>query len=306
MKIARLLLRLYPRAFRARYEHEMWAVLEERPLSLADLLDLLIGACDAHLHPWLGVAGMAWSERITRMFLTLRRAVLTIFCAYVGMILAGMAFQKMAEYDDFQEVARTDPVVGLSFTLVLFAAVVALLAVLAGSLPVAVAVVRSALARKRAGSLFLLTVPLLVFCAFLGVTPLLQAINRSGPAAQLPLYRAIFPGVFLLAAIISPAALCLAVIRSEISARLLRFTLLAFALATGAMVVILASIVAWGFGLSILHPHLFASNDGLVSTSTAGSWLGIVIAMALATGVAVIALVRGWSARSILRQPVAA
>lgn len=52
-------------------------------------------------------------------------------------------------------------------------------------------------------------------------------------------------GVFL-AAIVSPAALCLAVIRGEISERLLRFTLLAFAVATAALVVILASIIAWG------------------------------------------------------------
>jgi uncharacterized membrane protein YidH (DUF202 family) len=160
MKIARFLLRLYPRAFRERYEEEMRALLERCPPSFADTLHLLAGVCDAYLHPHLD---MAWSERRTHMFLPLRRSVLTIFCAYVGMILAGTAFQKLSEYDDVQEIARTDSVVGLSFTLVL-AAVVAFLAVLAGGLPVALAVVRSAFARKSSGSLCLLAVPLLA-CA---------------------------------------------------------------------------------------------------------------------------------------------
>ncbi|HEY1348686.1 MAG TPA: hypothetical protein VGF67_03565 [Ktedonobacteraceae bacterium] len=191
------------------------------------------------------------------MFLTLRRSVLTIFCAYVGMILAGTAFQKLTEYDDFQKIARTDPVVGLSFTLVLLAAIVALLAVLAGGLPVAVAVVRSALARKRFSSLFLLAVPLLAFCTFLGITLLLQATDHSGAqsVAGLFAHRELFFGSGFLAAIVSPAALCLAVIRSEVSEKLLRFTLLTFALATGVMVVILVSIVAWGLGLRPCMPN---------------------------------------------------
>jgi hypothetical protein len=126
MKTAQYLLRLYPRAWRKRYEEEVLAMLEQRPLSFADTLDLLTGACDAHLHPHLGTSGMGCSERMIHMFLTLRRSVLTIFCAYVGMILSGMALQKMTEYDDFQETARTYPLVGLSFNLVVIAAVVAL------------------------------------------------------------------------------------------------------------------------------------------------------------------------------------
>jgi hypothetical protein len=302
MRIAQSILHLYPRAFRDRYEHELQALLEQNPPSCGDILDLLVGVCDAYLHPQLGTASMTCSERITRMFRTLRCSVLTIFCAYVGIILAGIAFQKLTEYDDFQEVARADPVVGLSFTLVLVAAVAALLAVLAGGLPVAVAVVRSALARKRARSLFLLILPILAFCALLGITWLLKTINTSEtpPVAQIFFQRGLFFGMFALAAIGSPAALCLAVIQSEISERLLRFTLLAFALATCAMVVILASTLVWGLGLSTLHSHLFTSNNGLLSTSTAGTWLGIVIAMAAATGVAIVALRRGWSARCAL------
>jgi hypothetical protein len=62
-------LRLYPRAWRRRYEAEMLAVLEARPLTNRVRLDLVRGALDANLHPIapprLGlvapiVAGFAW------------------------------------------------------------------------------------------------------------------------------------------------------------------------------------------------------------------------------------------------------
>ncbi len=43
------LLRLYPRAFRARYEVELRALLEDRPPGPTERLDLVIGAFRAHL-----------------------------------------------------------------------------------------------------------------------------------------------------------------------------------------------------------------------------------------------------------------
>lgn len=46
-----LLLRLYPAAWRARYEDEFLAVLEVRPLSPFDAFDILLGALDARLRP---------------------------------------------------------------------------------------------------------------------------------------------------------------------------------------------------------------------------------------------------------------
>lgn len=64
-----VLLRLYPRAWRDRYEAEMLAVLEDRPLGVRTRLDLLGGAVDAHVHPMEPpatpvvasvVAGVAW------------------------------------------------------------------------------------------------------------------------------------------------------------------------------------------------------------------------------------------------------
>lgn len=45
------LVRLYPQAWRDRYEVEFLDVLADRPPSLVDRLDILLGAVDAHLDP---------------------------------------------------------------------------------------------------------------------------------------------------------------------------------------------------------------------------------------------------------------
>ncbi len=44
-------MRLYPSAWRARYGAEMLDLLEERPPTWRDSIDLIRGALDAHLHP---------------------------------------------------------------------------------------------------------------------------------------------------------------------------------------------------------------------------------------------------------------
>jgi hypothetical protein len=48
---ARWLLRLYPPAWRARYEEELLALLEDTPLTARAAIDLLLGALDAHARP---------------------------------------------------------------------------------------------------------------------------------------------------------------------------------------------------------------------------------------------------------------
>ncbi len=47
------LLRLYPRPWRERYEDEFRELLDARPASLADRVDIIRGALDARLHPQL-------------------------------------------------------------------------------------------------------------------------------------------------------------------------------------------------------------------------------------------------------------
>jgi hypothetical protein len=58
------LVRFYPRAWRDRYEDEFLALLEARPLTSRDVLDVVWGAVDAHLHPQGDVAPQPWTHRI--------------------------------------------------------------------------------------------------------------------------------------------------------------------------------------------------------------------------------------------------
>lgn len=198
MNIQRALLRLYPRAWRERYEEEVLAMLEQRSLSFTDRANLFFGALDAQLHPHLGTTGMPLYDRILHMFFTMRRSLLTIFCAFIGFVLAGWGFQKMTEYNSFMEAARTHSVIGLSFNLIVIGGVVALLAVLAGAAPIVIAIIMSALAQKRRGLLLLLAVPILAFAVFLGTTFLLKALdhpsNHLARAGQLFVPHGIFFG----------------------------------------------------------------------------------------------------------------
>jgi hypothetical protein len=57
----RSLLRLYPQRWRQRYEDEIGALVDEEPLSVGLVVDLLSGAFDAHLHPELGAPSLAGS-----------------------------------------------------------------------------------------------------------------------------------------------------------------------------------------------------------------------------------------------------
>jgi hypothetical protein len=57
----RSLLRLYPSRWRQRYEEEVAALVNDEPLSLGAILDLLRGAFDAHIHPELGAPSLVGS-----------------------------------------------------------------------------------------------------------------------------------------------------------------------------------------------------------------------------------------------------
>jgi hypothetical protein len=54
-----ILLRLYPRSWRARYGEEFLDLLEQRPISPSDVLDVVVSAVDARRHPAPGWSGPA-------------------------------------------------------------------------------------------------------------------------------------------------------------------------------------------------------------------------------------------------------
>jgi hypothetical protein len=84
------LVRLYPRAWRDRYEEEFLILLDERPLTTRDVVDTLRGALDAHLHPHLAggdIKPSPWTHRIPGLLALAGGA--TYLASIVGMALAG-------------------------------------------------------------------------------------------------------------------------------------------------------------------------------------------------------------------------
>jgi hypothetical protein len=65
------LLRLYPAAWRERYEAEFVGTLQERAIGLTGAVDIVHGAIDAHLHPELiGGAPHVWTHRLPGLLAT--------------------------------------------------------------------------------------------------------------------------------------------------------------------------------------------------------------------------------------------
>lgn len=81
------LLRLYPAAWRERYEAEFLGTLQERPVGLTGSVDIVHGAIDAHLHPELiGGAPHVWTHRLPGLMATAAGLIWSWF--YLRIVLA--------------------------------------------------------------------------------------------------------------------------------------------------------------------------------------------------------------------------
>ncbi len=291
------LMRLYPQTWRARYGEEFLALLEQCSLSAGVIADVALGALDARLHSDV-VTG-----RMVPLMNRLRTSEITVFCAYIGFVVAGLGFGKLVEYDDFQELLHSNTGVAVSYWTLYGGAFTALLAVLVGGLPIAYAAARYLIAAKRWRLLSLFAVPPVSFVLWVGYILIAEAVNpHPGPIVEKPLLTRIvilgpFGGLFLLGAIASPAAISLIVRRSQISERFFRFARIPTLITTLAMVVMFLATLAYGVAASAADPQLFAENQGVLATNTTVSLVIILVMMGLATVVASVALIRGFRQR---------
>lgn len=303
MRNPQWLLSLYPASWRARYGEEFAALLENCPLTFTTFADVVLGALDAHIAP------QDTTGRILAMINQPRRTAIAVFSAYILYVLAGIGFQKMSEYDDFFDAARTYSLIGTGYTILSAGAIISLLAVLAGGLPLAFAALRFAWANRRWDIPLLLSVPVFAFAVLVGyielllhvIGPAMHAKNLASPLG-LPILISLV-AVLVLLAIASTVAVSLAVARSEIDQRLLRYTYIPALVATLAMALTLVGLVMWGMGVRAYAPDLWNGKDGLAATNTAISWTYDAVAMALATLIATVALVRGRVRQQIVAQP---
>lgn len=293
------LVRLYPRAWRERYEEEFVAMLEQGHVSIRDLFDVALGAADAWLRP------QVLYERRLVMVTRMRGSVFGVLWAWAGLVVAGVGFRKLTEYDDFVRAARDSALVGVAFDAVVVGAVVALAAVMVGGAPVAYAALRKALAEGRRDVPLLLCMPPLLGAGFVGyvlvlvniIYPALGRISVHG-TVNVVLFLSLV-GAFALAALGSAWAVTAAVGRVEVGVRILRFALYPAAVAAAAMVMVLVGTTVWGLGLLAQAPALFSDDEGILATPTYATWLAIVAVMAVSTVVALVASIRGLRARNV-------
>jgi uncharacterized membrane protein len=100
-------------------------------------------------------------------------------------------------------------------------------------------------------------------------------------------------GAFLVAAVVSVAAVSAAVGRSGVGERHFRFALASAAVAAVGMVAVLVGTVVWGLSLRAQAPAQFTGDDGILATPTYATWGVIVSAMFLSCCVALAAVLRG-------------
>jgi hypothetical protein len=294
----RWLVRLYPRAWRERYGEEFLALLEERRASsVGNLFDVAFGALDAWLEP------QVTSGRSTVVVERMRGSVLLVLWGWVGLVVAGIGFQKMTEYEDFIRAARDSVAVGVAYYAVMVGAVLALAAVAVGGLPLAFAAVRNAVEERRRDVPLLFCVPPLSLVGFVGYVLLVTKVIYPAlghpavhDASNVALFLSLV-GVFLLAAVASAWAVSAALGRSAVEGRTVRFALYSAAVAAFAMVVVLAGAAVWGLALRAHSTALYTGDDGILATPTYATWLAIVAVMAASTAVALAATARGLRAR---------
>jgi hypothetical protein len=165
--------------------------------------------------------------------------------------------------------------------------------------PIGFAATRRALAEDRKDVPLLLSGPPLSLAAFVGYVLVLTKIIYPAlgtlavhDAVNVALFLSV-AGAFLVAAVVSVAAVSAAVGRSGIGERHFRLPLASCAVAAVAMVAVLAGTVVWGVALRVQAPALFMGDDGILATPTYATWGVIVAAMFLSCLVALVAVVRG-------------
>jgi hypothetical protein len=312
------LMRLYPLSWRNRYGAEFDALLEECLHSPLDVLDVILGALDAHLQ-LLNGENINW--RLLNMLNKLRTTILMVFASYVAFIVAGMSLVGLLDDSPMIPLMQTDPAPAFVMGVIRITAVLALLAVIIGGMPLAVTVIRHVLASDRT-SIKLLLVPVLSFAilmlyfgfVFLVGTGQIQipGVAQVVQPNNFPLgNRLLLAGLmllFVLGAVASTWAVWKVISRTDIerasfrpAGRIVNINLYKFAyipavITTVSMSVMAVATIIWSKMVFSALPQVFWGNFGLWQTSTQPWVYGIIAVMILSSVMAFLGVAHGRSA----------
>lgn len=314
MRLRDWLVGLYPGWWRRRYGEEFEALLEQCLHTPLDVLDILLGAVDAHLEL---AAVSDW--RSMNMNNKLRTAILLVFTAYVAFIVAGLGVYGFADDSPFIPMMRTNLGLLVAWSTLQVGALVALGAVVIGGAPLAWTIVRRAFTSSRE-DLRLLLVPVVAFAAlvlYIALAAYLTAQDRLLEPSGSPIGRLLMAGlvaVFLLGAVASVVAVWKVVSRTDVErgtlpllkglapVRLYEFAVAPSIVATIAMLAMFAATIAWFWLAFSARPDILAGNQGPLLTNSRLAMIATLALMAAAVGAALVALAR---MRAASRRPPA-
>jgi hypothetical protein len=286
-RLAARLLALYPRAWRRRYGDEMADLVLREGLSPGAVLDLLVGALDAHINLPALVKG--WCT----MHEYLRRRVTLVFCAAALYAAAVYGLLETRDHVSFAASPAREAgavMVALAWTAT---AVAGLLCVAA-----ALAVAGVALARARTtGDWRPLRSAALPPAAALVALAWGAALGRlGGLGLGEPLRAALLASWVLVAAL--AAAVCVYAAARLLDAvplpeRLWRVLRLVSAAVAVSIAVGAAGLLAYFVALAAADSRLLSAHDGLLATPLLPTLLVVVAAGAVAAAVAATALRSG-------------
>jgi hypothetical protein len=289
------LVRLYPAGWRERYEDEFVAMLEDAHPSLTEYADILLGALDARLFLRDTTGGTL--TMLTRY----RAANVAVFCSWILFVLAGLALNGMLDDSAYVPLMRARADLNAAWLILQAGAVMSLLAVMAGGLPIALSVWRNSPAQRHWFLVpiicFLLIAAPVASAVILTLTGVLQPVTAPPPWGHpVVIGYQIF---FVLCAVASVYAVTRAVQLGSVGVETYRFALIPATVTVGAMALILGATLVWGLLAGEALPDVFYRAPGAwPSNLTFSSWLIVVVVMALATVIGAITLLRGFAARS--------
>jgi hypothetical protein len=249
-------------------------------VGIRGIADLVRGGIAEYCHE----TGYRWKGTLAMQ--RQRNALLTIFCAYITFVIAGLGLQKMTEYDDFQSVAAHQLTIGLPFKIVFFGSAVSLLAVLIGGVPLAAAALRQALGERRFGIAALFAVPPVALALFVGFS-ILYARNVAKSAASDHIHVVV--GAFVAAAILSTAAVCFGIsAASRGTSALLAFARWPAVITTTTMLIMCIATIVVALRLNAVAPGVVGDMTSYYTFTL----LNVTILMILASIVAAVGAAR--------------
>lgn len=233
------------------------------------------------------VVELALHERIVQMLRTMRRSMIAVFCAFIVFALAWLFFARMNDPLSWWEpIVRVHPEVNVLLQVIQYTGILAFLLLLVGGLPILVAAILNAFVARRRDVLRLLSISAVMLLLFVVVCILVLTNNwRFDPNGGL------FALIFFATVLVVTITLSRAIVRSELSERVLRFALFPAMGVTLVMSVGLVATLIEAWLLSMDAPHAFTSSDVF-------NWIVADGMMVVAIIVAIVALYRGLRTRT--------